>query len=90
MTMLVLSVHHRISGELPLSKESGSSQRGRENLNVKVDQPCGLAHYILSLILCVCINTAVQAARGDEIYQEENGDTAEVSTETQGKVGISI
>ena len=61
MTMLVLSVDHRISGELPLSKESSPSRRGRENLNVKVDQPCGLTHYILSLILCVCINTAVQA-----------------------------
>ena len=55
MTMLALSVDHRVSGELPLSKESSSSRRGRENLNIKVGRPCGLTHYILTL--CVCVST---------------------------------
>ena len=42
MMMFVSSIDHRASAEFPLGKESGkpsgASKRGRENLNVKVDQ----------------------------------------------------
>ena len=48
MMMFVSSIDHRAGAEFPLGKESGKpsggSRRGRENLNVKVDQPCGLTH----------------------------------------------